>query len=284
MVAAIGVATTLAPGTPATAAGPKLELVRTIRTTPFAGTSTRASDNEGSAYVPADDSLWLLDDNDGRAYEVNPATGALKNVIANSEFAAARPLGGGSAAGTKRADDLEGMAYDPAADVLYAFSGPCCKSSVKPTVFRLTRSANRKFHVESFQPLSSKSDFTAAAVHPSDGKLYVGVHSNFWSYSYATNKVSSAFEISGVSGVEGMSFSADGAALYAVSRSKLYRVDWSKKKVVAGWVFDLGHFGIKDSRAVEVAGNELYVSDGNDKVSSKNPLRYAVYVFTPDTD
>jgi hypothetical protein len=279
-VAALGVAATVVPRTPASAAGPNLTLVRTMLTTPFAGTSTRVSDDEGSAYVPADDSLWLLDDNDGRAYEINRATGALKNVISDKEFAAARPVDGGSAAGSSRADDLEGMAYDPGSDALYAFSGTCCKSSVKPSVFRLTRSASGTFHVESYRPLPSHSDFTAAAVRASDGKVYVGVGSKFWSYSYSTNTLSSSFEISGISGVRGMSFAADGFAYVVNSHNNLYRVDWSNKKVVSGWVFDLERFKIKDSRAVEVAGNEFYVSDGDDKRSKSDPLRYAVYVLT----
>ena len=40
---------------------PKLQLNRTIHTNPFTGTSTRMHDGEGSAYVAADDSLWLAD-------------------------------------------------------------------------------------------------------------------------------------------------------------------------------------------------------------------------------
>ena len=63
---------------------PKLQLNRTIKTNPFTGTSTKMKDGEGSAYVPADDSLWLAEDVGNQAYEVNRATGALKRVITTS--------------------------------------------------------------------------------------------------------------------------------------------------------------------------------------------------------
>ena len=54
---------------------PTLSLTRTIRTTPFTGTTLSVKDGEGSAFVPNDpghpniggtDSLWLIDD-DGKA-------------------------------------------------------------------------------------------------------------------------------------------------------------------------------------------------------------------------
>ena len=49
--------------TAAVAATPSLPLSSVIHTNPFAGTSTRMHDGEGSAYVASDDSLWLADDN-----------------------------------------------------------------------------------------------------------------------------------------------------------------------------------------------------------------------------
>src|SRR4029079_3581812 len=103
--------------------------------------------------------------------------GAFKLVITSTQFEAAPRFGGGPSAGQSRAGDLESMAYDAAADVLYAFSARCCASSDLPTVFRLTRGGDGRFHVESYQPLPSGSDFTAAALRPSDGLLYVGVGS-----------------------------------------------------------------------------------------------------------
>ncbi len=138
---------------------PELKLARTIRTSPFVGSSISIKDGEGSAYVPRDNSLWLADDNGRAVYEVNPTTGALKQKIATAAFEAAPKFGGGSPAGTNRDRDLESMAYDEATDTLYAFSGRCCQSSVLPTAFRLTRTGGT-FKVESYQPLA-----TGAGLH-----------------------------------------------------------------------------------------------------------------------
>ncbi|TML89526.1 MAG: PKD domain-containing protein [Actinobacteria bacterium] len=259
---------------------PTLRLNRTIHTNPFTGTSTKMKDGEGSAYVAADTSLWLAEDNSDQAYEVNPTTGALKRVITQSEFAAAPKLGGGASAGSNRIQDLESMAYDTATDTLYAFSGKCCTSSVLPTAFRLKRGSDHKFHVESYQPLPSGSDFTASAVHPGDGKLYVGVGSTVRQYTYDSNTVGSTFSVTGVSGIYGMSFSDNGAdLLVAASQTKLIRADWATKKAVAGWAFNLSSFGMGDTRAVELINDQFYVLDGFDSRASSDPLKYAVYVF-----
>jgi hypothetical protein len=279
-VAAVVVIALTAPTTAVGAASPSLSLSSVIHTNPFAGTSVRMHDGEGSAYVARDDSLWLADDNAGQVYEVNRATGALKKVISNSEFNAAPRLGGGGTAGSNRSGDLESMAYDPVRDQLYAFSGKCCDSSALPTAFRLTRGGDNKFHVESYQPLPSGSDFTAAGLRPSDGKLYVGVGSDLRQYTYTTNVVGSIFHVSGLSGILGMSFSDDSADLYVVTGAqKLFRVNWATLTLVSGWTFDLTPFGVRDSRAVERIGNQFFVLDGYDGRSSNDPLKYAVFVL-----
>ena len=266
--------------TAAVAAAPSLQLSRTIRTNPFTGTSTRMNDAEGSAYVARDDSLWLIDDNGEQAYEVNRTTGALKKTISSTEFRAAPRLGGGGTAGSNRVGDFESMAYDPVRDQLYAFSGKCCSGSELPTVFRLIRGSDNKFRVESYQPLPSGSNFTAAALRPSDGKLYVGVGGDLRQYTYATNVIGSTFRVSGLSGILGMGFSDDSADLYVVTGSqKLYRVNWTTLTLVSGWTFDLAPFGLRDTRAVERVGNQFYVLDGYDQRSSNDPLKYAVFVF-----
>ena len=41
--------------------------------------------------------------------------------------------------------------------------------------------------------------------------------------------------------------------------TKVSRVDWATKKLVAGWSFDLSAFGVKDARAVEVFNDKLWV-------------------------
>ena len=118
---------------------PELALNHILRTNPFAGSSVSAKDNEGSAYVARDNSLWMGDD-DGRAiYEVNPSTGQLKRSITRAALEATPRFGGGPVAGSNRDRDIESLAYDSATDTLYVFSGSCCSSTVLSTVFRFTR-------------------------------------------------------------------------------------------------------------------------------------------------
>ena len=173
-----------------------LELNRTIRTSPFTGTSVSMGDNEGSAFVPSDNSLWLADDNKNRIYEVNPTTGALKRTIPRSAFNNAPKIGGGPAAGTDRTNDFEAIAYNRRKDVLYVFSGACCTSSTRATAFRLRRRSGR-FRVASYQPLPTGADYTAAAWSPTDGKLYVGKGKEMRSFNYATGTASAPFGVDG---------------------------------------------------------------------------------------
>ncbi|HET9722768.1 MAG TPA: carbohydrate binding domain-containing protein [Actinomycetota bacterium] len=264
---------------------PALSLVRTIQTRPFVGTSTFARDAEGTAWVQSDNSLWLVGDNGRSAYEVNPYTGVLKRVIDRTAFEAAPRFGGGALAGPDRSGDLESLAYDENSDTLYAFSGTCCTTSALPTAFRLTR-VGGQLEVDSFQPLPSTADYTAAAWSPTDDTIYVGKGRNLRTYDYPTNTSGPTFAIKGLSGYLGMDFSLDGNDLMVVNNNqRLYRVRWSTKRLVNGWNLDLTPFGIKDSRGVEVVPapgggfDQLYVYDGYDLRSSNDPLKYAVYVF-----
>ena len=274
---------------------PSLTLNRTIRTTPFTGTSSSMRDNEGSSFVPNDpahpnlggtDSLWLVEDNGKAAWEINPYTGVLKSSIhdatwqATKQYNASTDSGTGATAGSTRDPDIESASYDAVNDTLYVFSGKCCQSSVQPTVYRLKRGADHTFHPESYQPLASGSDFTASDWNPQDAKLYVGVGSNIRTYDYKTNTAGSTFSISGVSGIYGMGFSADGSELYVVNNKvHLLRIDWNAKKLFTGWDISLTPFGMKDSRSVELINDQFYVGDGYDGRQTNDPLRYAVFVF-----
>jgi PKD repeat protein len=277
LVTALGLV--LAPGLPAFAADPSLTLARTIQTTPFAGSSVSMRDHEGSAYVASDNSSWLVDDNANAIYEINPVTGALKRTISRAAFNSAPRFGGGSQAGTNRTDDFESMAYDQTNNHLYVFSGPCCVSSNLPTAFRLTRNSSGVFQVESHQPLASGANYTAAAWNPADGMIYVGVGSQLRTYDYATNTAGSTFQVPGLSGILGMGFSSTGADLYVVTSAEvLKRVEWATKTLVPGWSFDLTPFDVRDSRGVELIGDQIHVSDGADSRPA-GPLKYAVFVF-----
>jgi hypothetical protein len=251
---------------------------RTIRTTPFRNKNVSMRDNEGSAYVPRDRSLWLADDNGRAVYEVNRATGGLKRVIGGNAFESARRLGGGARAGTNRTRDFESIAYNQDDGALYVFSGSCCGSSVLPTVFRLRR-INGVFRVSSYQPLPRTVRFDAAAWNAATGWIYVGHGRDVRAYNYVKNTLGRTFRVPGLSGITGMGFSTNGADLFVTtSAEELHRVRWATKRLVAGWTFDLGTFGIHDGRAVEPIAGVLYVTDGDDMRS--DALRYAVHVFS----
>jgi hypothetical protein len=253
---------------------------RAIQTTPFTGTSVSMGDHEGSAYVPADKSLWLADDIKKAIYEVDPATGELKRTIERSAFNKTRRLGGGPVAGKKRTNDFEAIAYNRRKDFLYVFSGPCCRSSMRATAFRLTRRSGR-FRVESYQPLPTGADYTGAAWSPADRKLYVAKGRRIRSFHYASGTARASFRIRRLGGgITGMDFVPDGADLYVTLNSeRLVRIDWSTKTVVDGWTFDLTPFGVLDARAVAKVGGQFFVSDGSELRPNGDPLRHAVFVF-----
>jgi hypothetical protein len=263
----------------------QLQLVRTIQTTPFVGSTLVTHDVEGSAYVPRDDSLWISDDNGRAVFEINPITGALKRKIGRAQFEAAPQLGGGPQAGTWRTRDFESVAYDEATDSLYVFSGPCCTASVLPTAFRLKRrgasGTKGHFKVESYQPLATTANYTGAGWNSADGKLYVGKGSVLRSYNYVTNTASATFKIPSLTGITGMDFTSNGADLWvSTNQETLRRVDWGTRTLVPGWTFDMTPFVMRDSRAVELINGQFYVPDGYDGRPLGDPLRYAVFVFS----
>ena len=276
-------------------ASPILSLDRTIRTTPFTGTTSSMRDHEGSVFVPNDpshpnvggtDSLWLVDDKGKTLWEVDPHAGVLKGSITQSALASTQQFGctSGCAAGTDRIRDLESMAYDAANDRIYVFNGNCCSSTVLPTAFRLTRQANGSFSPESFQPLPAGTSYTAAAWNPGENLLYVGRSQNLRTYTYETNTSGPTFTVSGLSGILGMSF-ADGDLFAVNSSEKLLRVDWATKTLQPGWTLDLTSFGVLDSRGLEVitepgtGQDQFYVSDGYDSRPTGDPLNKAVFVL-----
>jgi hypothetical protein len=273
-VATVSVASLVVPAL----AAPSLQLDRIIETTPFAGSSVSMHDHEGSAYVSADGTLWLADDNAKAIYQIDPATGVWLRTIPRAVFNAAPRFGGGPVAGPDRTNDFESLAYDAANDWLYVFSGPCCSGTILPTAFRLTRDGSGSFQVESYQPLVSGADYTGAAWNPSDGKVYVGQAAQLRSYDYIANVQGTAFSVPNLSGITGMVFTT--TDLFVTTNSeKLRRVDWATKTLVSGWTFDLPPFGVLDSRAVELIGDQYYVSDGADSRPAGDPLEYAVFVF-----
>ena len=88
---------------------PVLTLTRTVRTTPYIGTSFSMRDGEGSAFVPNNsahpnidgtDSLWIAEDNGRAVWEINPTTGALKSSVHDATWQATRQYSSSTDSGT----------------------------------------------------------------------------------------------------------------------------------------------------------------------------------------
>jgi sugar lactone lactonase YvrE len=247
-----------------------------IRTTPFVHTQISMKDGEGSAYVPRDHSLWLADDSSDAIFEVAPRTGRLKRVISEQEFWFTDRFGGGPPAGGNRTDDFESMAYDAANDALYVFSGKCCRGSVRPTAFRLTRRRG-VLRLDSWEPLKRTNDFTAAGWNSADHRLYVAVDSDLRTYNYPQNALGQPFQITDLTGILGLDFSRDGSKMYAVTNHRmLHVVDWPSRTIIPGRSFDLTPFGVRDSRAVERIRGRFFVLDGAPRPGDDR-LEYAVF-------
>ena len=258
-----------------TTSQPGLALNRLIRTSPFVGSNVSVRDNEGSAYVASDDSLWIADDNANTAYEINRTTGSLRRSIGGTAFANAPRLGVGTPAGSGRSEDLEAIAYDATAGALYVLSG---STGSTPTIYRLKRDASNRFQVESWQPLAS--EYTAAAWRSADGLLYLANGSTIRTFDYAAGVLGATFSVSGLTGIYGIDFDDGSGDLVAVNTSqRLFRASMSSRTIVPGWNLDLTGFGIQDSRAVEVVGEQVFVSDGLDTRAASDPMNHAVFVL-----
>ena len=255
---------------------PQLTLNHLIRTSPFAGSSTVVRDNEGSAYVAPDDALWIASDNDDAVFEVDRTTGALRRKVAQSDFMNAPRQGVGTPAGQARTEDLEAIAYDAAADVLLAFSG---STGATPTVFRLTRAGNGQFQVASWQPLASEQ--TGVGWRSADGLTYVANGSTLRTYDFAGNTFGPSFTISGLSKILGVDFDDVTGDLLAVnSNERLYRASMATRTLLTGWAgISLTGFGLRDSRAIEVVGEQLFITDGDDSRSASDPMNHAIFVI-----
>jgi hypothetical protein len=257
-------------------------LVKTLRTTPFAGSSVAARDNEGLAHVARDNALWVVDDDNRSIYEVDATSGQFRRRIRGFNFEQTPRFGGGVPAGMTRTDDLQAIAYDSSRDQLYVFSGLCCIPGIEPTAYRLTRQGGR-LELESYQPLPPTQQVAAAAWNPADGSLYLGADSSIWSYNYTANAVGPVINVPGLSATYGMSFTPDGNDLFvARPPSTVTRVNWPSKSIVAGWSLDLARFGVLDARSVDVVDDRLWVSDGFDGRATGDPLKNSVFIFSLD--
>ena len=209
---------------------------------------------------------------------VNRTTGALRRKVAQSAFINAPRFGVGGAAGQARTEDLEALAYDANADVIYAFSG---STSATPTAFRLARDANDQFQVQSWQPLPS--EWTGAGWRAADGLTYVAKDSTIRTYNFATNSFGPAvLHLRALQDLRRRLRRRDRRSPGRQQQQRLYRASMTTRTILPGWNgISLTSFGLLDTRAVEVVGEQLLVTDGADSSvrPHTDPMSHAVFVL-----
>src|SRR4029079_19589369 len=123
--------------------------------------------------------------------------------------------------------------------------------------------------------------WSAAACGPACGKLYAADASSIRTYDFVSNSFGPSFSVSGLSTIYDVAFDPATGDMLAVSKAeKLFRVNMTTHAYTTGWNgLDLTKFGMKDTRGVEVIGEQVFVSDGYDYRSSSDPMNHAVFVF-----
>ena len=251
------------------AVSPTIAFSRNIQTKPFVGTSVSIRDNEGLSYVPANNQLWLVDDSTDKLYAFDKDTGVLGQTFSKSQFAAATKLGGTELAGSSRFEDGEAVAYDDANDTLYVFSGTCCTSSVKPTVFRLQRTSRTgAFSIDSWQPLLAPyNDLSGVGARGSE--IWVGAGKTLAMFDYVTNTTTSPRTFLGISGYLGIDFDSTGTEMWVADKGNhVKKYDFASGTQVAGFDWAMSSYNCRDARAIELVGNQIFVSDGYDYYGS----------------
>ncbi len=271
-VTGLGVTTLAATGGTAQAlsnpANPVLAFNHIISSHPFPGGPSNASDIEGLADVPGDNSMWVADDNADSVWEINATSGAYKLRLRggdtsnpkNLDFSTATEVGTGLTCGQKldvavvgdtaaneclaRSDDFESVVYDPTDDVLYVTSGIAPSQTlpgtgVHPAVWQLTRVGGH-FKPTSWQELPAGEDPTAAGWRPGTG-LYFGKGTKLKTYDFASNTLGSSFSI-GVSDIVGVTFTDASTAFVTTAR-----VDTSAGRTTATSDSTLHRFNISGS-------------------------------------
>ena len=144
----------------------------------------------------------------------------------------------------------------------------------------MVRDGNHRFQVESWQPL--RSEWTGAGWRAADGRTYVAAGSTIRTYSFARNRLGPAFSIPGLSGIFGLDFDNVTGDLVAVNTAeRLWRAGMGTRRLRPGWNgISLTGLGLRDTRAVEAIGRQVFVSDGDDSRGSSDPRNHAVFVIS----
>ncbi len=310
LVSTGGVDVQSAHAAPPTGGQMALQPIGTIQTSPFLGVSppVRPGDIEDLAYDPVRKSLWMPDDSKSRLYEVEFGTngafesGRLLSTITRDQLAAApQYLNPGVLAGTIHAADLEAMAYDPIADVMYAFAGPCCTGLQKPAVFRLNRPGGpgTALKVLDFQELTDPiHDFSGVGVVVNGGvaEIWAGYQHNLYRYHYVAEGLhpANSFEAASVAlplyqlgYINGVSFSDDGKQVWVTTdNERIIRYAWpvpqgfpNNQAAPTNDQMDPRVLGIPDTRAIALVGSKLAVADGYDFYPIHGIQEFQIHVY-----
>jgi PKD repeat protein len=127
------------------------------------------------------------------------------------------------------------------------------------------------------------SEWTGAGWRSADGLTYVANGSTIRTYDFATSSFGPSFSIAGVSKIFGVDFDDVTGDLLAVNGSeRLYRASMTTRTILPGWNgISLTGLGFLDTRAVEVIGEQLLVTDGADSSArpTSDPMSHAVFVL-----
>ena len=111
---------------------------------------------------------------------------------------------------------------------------------------------------------------------------------NIRTYDYATNTFGAPFSIPGLTKILGVDFDDVTGDLLAVNNAeRLYRASMTTRTLRAGWNgISLTGLGLLDTRAVEVIGEQVLVTDGADANArpTTDPMSHAVFVLDVTTD
>ena len=212
----------------------------------------------------------------GRPHERGPPT-----QIPQAAFIDAPRFSGGDSAGQLRNEDLEALAYDTNADVLYAFSGstPSSAGNSEPTVYRLVRGGGGQFQVESWRALPSESPGGGLGARPMVSPMS---RTDRPSAPTTTRRTRSGPS----------SRSRDSPGSSASTSTTRPVTCWPSTTPNAsggrrcprgpstGWGgISLTGLGFLDTRGVEVIGERLFITDGGDLRSASDPMNHAVFVL-----
>ena len=179
--------------------------------------------------------------------------------------------------------DLESIAYDGANDTLYVFSGSCCTTSNLPTVFRLRRDRQAGSSSTSYRPCPRAATSPERRGTRRTGSCTsVTVPTSAPTTSSPTpwappSRCRTSHRITG------MQFHRVAADLYVShALTKVSRINWATKKLVAGWTFDLSSFGVHGCpRSRDLRRQALGLRRLRLRCDETTRSRNAVFVFRP---